>query len=354
MVEHNDDENTAQVPLPLLTVAAVLGGGSFGTVLANMLAENGIPTRLWMRDADKAAETQLTRENRHYMPGLALHPGLVAEADMARALDGADLVLLSVPSKAFRDVARLARPAMAEGAVVVCTAKGIETGTFKPMSQIIVEELPGHPYGVISGPNLALEIARRQLTGTVIASADPQVCVLVKNALHTSYFRLYSNTDIYGVELGGILKNIYAILAGIASSLGVGQNTMSLLMTRSIAEMSRFAASMGANPMTFIGLAGMGDLIVTCTSPLSRNFRIGVAIGQGKTLEQAISEVGQTAEGINTLKLVKERADEKNIYMPLASGLYRILFGGSTIEQELQYLTGSALNSDVEFVTARK
>jgi glycerol-3-phosphate dehydrogenase (NAD(P)+) len=259
-----------------------------------------------------------------------------------------------VPSKAFRDVARLARPAMAEGAVVVCTAKGIETGTFKPMSQIIVEELPGHPYGVISGPNLALEIARRQLTGTVIASADPQVCVLVKNALHTSYFRLYSNTDIYGVELGGILKNIYAILAGIASSLGVGQNTMSLLMTRSIAEMSRFAASMGANPMTFIGLAGMGDLIVTCTSPLSRNFRIGVAIGQGKTLEQAISEVGQTAEGINTLKLVKERADEKNIYMPLASGLYRILFGGSTIEQELQYLTGSALNSDVEFVTARK
>jgi glycerol-3-phosphate dehydrogenase (NAD(P)+) len=173
---------------------------------------------------------------------------------------------------------------------------------------------------------------------------------LAQAVFSSSYFRVYANTDLYGVELGGVLKNIYAIMAGMAHSIGVGQNTLSLLMTRSIAEMSRFAVSMGANPMTFIGLAGMGDLIVTCTSPLSRNFRIGRLIGEGLSLEQAIEKVGQTAEGVNTLRLVKEKADEKGIYMPLANGLYNILFKGSTIDQEISALMESGLNSDVEFV----
>jgi len=330
--------------------AAVLGGGSFGTVLANMLAENGIPTYLWMRDAARAADVQQSRENHHYIPGLKLHSNLTITADLKKALDGSALVLLSIPSKAFRQVAKQAKPFLNPQAVVICSAKGIEAGSFKLMSQIIEEELPGHPYGVISGPNLAMEIAKKQLTGTVIASADPDVCTLVQQSFRSSYFRLYANQDLYGVELGGVLKNIYAIMAGMASAMGVGQNTMSLLMTRSIAEMSRFAVSMGANPATFIGLAGMGDLIVTCTSPLSRNFRIGEAIAKGLTLEEAIKQIGQTAEGINTLKLVKEKADEKNIYMPLANGLYNILFKGSTIVQELDSLMGSALNSDVEFV----
>jgi len=330
--------------------AAVLGGGSFGTVLANMLAENGIATCLWMRDAARAAEWQQSRENKQYVPGLTLHSRLQVTADLQQALAGSELVLLSIPSKAFRQVAKQAKAYIPSQAVVVCSAKGIEAGSFKLMSQIIEEELPGHPYGVISGPNLAMEIARKQLTGTVIASADPDVCELVRQAFRSSYFRLYANNDLYGVELGGVLKNIYAIMAGMAFAMGVGQNTMSLLMTRSIAEMSRFAVSMGADPMTFIGLAGMGDLIVTCTSPLSRNFRIGEAIAKGLTLEEAIKQIGQTAEGINTLKLVKEKADEKNIYMPLANGLYNILFKGSTIAQELDSLMGSALNSDVEFV----
>lgn len=333
-----------------VTRAAVLGGGSFGTVLANMLAENGIKTLLWMRDSVRAAEVERSRENSRYVPGYRLHANLHATADLRAALDGVDLVILSVPSKSFREVSKLVRPLLAPSVVVVCSAKGIEAGSFKLMSQIIEEELAGNAYGVISGPNLAMEIAQRQLTGTVIASADPGVCQVVQQALRSPYFRLYANSDLYGVELGGVLKNIYAIMAGMASSLGVGQNTMSLLMTRSIAEMSRFAVSMGANPMTFIGLAGMGDLIVTCTSPLSRNYRIGEAIGKGMTLDQAISAVGQTAEGVNTLKIIKEKADEKNIYMPLANGLYRILFSGSTIEKELSSLMDSASNSDVEFV----
>jgi len=330
--------------------AAVLGGGSFGTVLANLLAENGIETWLWMRDFSRASEVQLDRENKKYMPGLKLADNLVITADIKAALQGSSFILLSIPSKAFREISRQACPFIANDAVVICSAKGIEAGSFKLMSEIMEEELPKHRTGVISGPNLAMEIAQKQLTGTVIASKNPEVCEIVQRVLRSSYFRVYANNDLYGVELGGVLKNIYAIMAGIASSLGVGQNTLSLLMTRSITEMSRFAVSMGANPMTFIGLAGMGDLIVTCTSPLSRNFRIGYAIGKGLTLEQAIQEVGQTAEGVNTLRLVKEKADEKNIYMPLANGLYRILFDGSTIENEINELMGSALNADVEFV----
>lgn len=330
--------------------ATVLGGGSFGTVLANMLAENDIKTCLWMRDSVRAVAVEQSRENTRYVPGYRLHANLTVTADLQIALQSVDLVILSVPSKSFRDVARLARPLLPASSIVVCSAKGIEAGSFKLMSQIIEEELSGNAYGVISGPNLAMEIAQRQLTGTVIASADSMVCQVVQQALRSSYFRLYANSDLYGVELGGVLKNIYAIMAGMASSLHVGQNTMSLLMTRAIAEMSRFAVSMGANPMTFIGLAGMGDLIVTCTSPLSRNFRIGEAVGKGMTLEQAIQSIGQTAEGINTLKIVKEKADEKNIYMPLANGLYQILFNGSTIDKELSVLMDSASNSDVEFV----
>lgn len=333
-----------------ISKAAVLGGGSFGTVLANLLAENGVETWLWMRNAAYAAEVENDRENKKYIPDLKLADNLNVTADMQCALQDCSLVLLSIPSKAFREIACQARPLMSANAIVVCSAKGIEAGSFKLMSQIMEEELPSHRAGVISGPNLAIEIAQKQLTGTVIASKHTEVCELVQRVFHASYFRVYANNDLYGVELGGVLKNIYAIMAGMASSLGVGQNTLSLLMTRSIAEMSRFAVSMGANPMTFIGLAGMGDLIVTCTSPLSRNFRIGRAIGNGLSLEKAIQEVGQTAEGVNTLRLVKEKSDEKNIYMPLANSLYQILFNGSTIENEISGLMGSALNADVEFV----
>jgi glycerol-3-phosphate dehydrogenase (NAD(P)+) len=335
---------------PEISKAAVLGGGSFGTVLANLLAENGVPVWQWMRNQARALEVQAERENRKYVPGLKLSDGLTVSSDIQQVLYQADLVVLSVPSKAFRQVIVQAKPYLCTGAVIICSAKGIEAGTFKLMHQIMEEELPDHLSGVISGPNLAMEIANKQMTGTVIASRHKAVRDLAQAVFSSSYFRVYANTDLYGVELGGVLKNIYAIMAGMAHSIGVGQNTLSLLMTRSIAEMSRFAVSMGANPMTFIGLAGMGDLIVTCTSPLSRNFRIGRLIGEGLSLEQAIEKVGQTAEGVNTLRLVKEKADEKGIYMPLANGLYNILFKGSTIDQEISALMESGLNSDVEFV----
>ena len=330
----------------------VLGGGSFGTVIANMLAENGHRAFLWMRNQQRAAEAQQQRENSHYLPGYQLHQNLTITADLAAALSQCQLVFVSVPSKSFREVLQQAAAFIDPDAAVVSTTKGIEAVSFKLMSQIIQDELPSHHLAVISGPNLAKEIAQRQLTGTVVASDQPAVCERVEEVLKNTYFRLYSNNDFYGVELAGVLKNIYAIVAGMAAAMGLGQNTISMIMTRSLAEMSRFAVSCGANPLTFIGLAGVGDLIVTCSSPLSRNYQIGYAIGEGLSLQQAIDKVGQVAEGVNTLKLVKQQAEQQDIYMPLASSLYEILFNNSTIDREVECLMGGASNQDVEFVVS--
>ncbi|HNN87676.1 MAG: NAD(P)H-dependent glycerol-3-phosphate dehydrogenase [Pseudomonadales bacterium] len=331
----------------------VIGGGSFGTAIANILAENNFPTVLWVRDAQKAAAIQTTRENTTYLPGLKLDARLQVSADLASALFEAAIVFVSVPSKVFRSVVQQMRHFLSPNAIVVSTAKGIETGEnhhgFWLMSDVLKQELPNHRMAVLSGPNLAGEIAEKQLTGTVVASADAAVCQQVQDCLRSPYFRVYSNNDVYGVELGGVLKNSYAIACGMAAALGLGYNTISMLITRSLAEMGRFAAKLGADPLTFIGLAGVGDLIVTCTSPRSRNYRIGFAIGQGRSLQEAIAEVGQVAEGINTIHLVKLKADELNVYMPLVSALNDILFNGRSIADASAALMGSDNNSDVEY-----
>lgn len=331
----------------------VLGGGSFGTAIANMLAENGHQSLLWLRDTVRAAEIATRRENHAYLPGYRLHDALQITADLATALHGATVVFVSVPSKAFRAVVQQIRPLLEPDAMVVSTAKGIETGPdqrgFWLMSDVLQQELPDYRIAVLSGPNLAGEIAQRQLTGTVVASADQSVCMLLQGLLRGPYFRVYSNNDIYGVELGGVLKNCYAIACGMAAALGLGYNTISLLITRSLAEMGRFAARLGADPLTFIGLAGVGDLIVTCTSPQSRNYRVGFALGQGKSLEEAVAEIGQVAEGINTIRLVKRKADELGVYMPLVSALNDIIFNGRTIIEASTALMGGDSNSDVEY-----
>lgn len=330
---------------------AVLGGGSFGTAVANMIAGNGHPVRLWMRDQENARRCRETRENQPYLPGYQLDERLVITSDLAKALTDSDIVFFSVPSKGFRGVAQAAAVHIKPGAVVISTAKGIEPANgFKLMSQILDEELHDVRIGVISGPNLAKEIANHEITATVIASRDSEVCKLVQGLLSSRYFRVYANTDPYGVELAGTLKNIYAIEAGIVAALGVGQNTMSVLITRSLAEMSRFAVKLGANPMTFLGLSGVGDLFVTCTSPLSRNYRIGYALGQGKDLEAAIAEVGQVAEGINTTRLVKEKADELGIYMPLATALYESMFNKKSIQELMRGMMLAEQANDVEFI----
>jgi len=331
------------------TRIAVLGGGSFGTAIANMIAHNGYPVTLWMRSEENAARCRDTRENTPYLPGYRLHDSLVITSDMPGALAGAEVVFFSIPSKSFREVARAAAPLLPPGVIAISTAKGIEEEGFKLMSQVLEEELREPRVGVISGPNLAREIAAQQITATVIASEDEGLCQQIQAMLASGYFRVYANHDRYGVELAGALKNIYAIVAGIASAIGVGQNTLSVLITRSLAEMTRFAARLGANPMTFLGLSGVGDLIVTCTSPLSRNFRIGEAIGQGKTMDEAARLVGQVAEGVKTTRIVKHKADDLGVYMPLASALYAILFEARPLRSVLRNMMTSEQSEDVEF-----
>ena len=328
---------------------SVIGGGSFGTVIANITAENGYEVSFWMRSESKAEQLNRTRENSQYLPNYQLNERVVATSDMAAAVKDSSLIFVAVPSSSFRQVVRDMVPHLAQSTVLVSTTKGIESGSFDLMTQILNQEAPNAKVGVLSGPNLAVEIAKKNLTGTVIASPDEQVRELVKSALKSQYFRVYANNDMFGVELGGSLKNIYAIIAGIATALGMGHNTNSMLVTRALTEMARFGKELGADPMTFLGLAGVGDLIVTCSTPLSRNYRIGLALGKGVPLEEAIAELGQVAEGVNTVKLVQEKAEELGVYMPLASGLYKIIYESDSLENIISSLMLSELALDVEF-----
>lgn len=337
-----------------LTVA-VLGGGSFGTAIANIIACNNQRVFQWMRSQEQVAGIQRERENSRYLPGYRLHDNLQATADLGEAVRDASLVFVSIPSHSFRAVVQEAKPFLRADAMVVSTSKGIEpdNAAFTLMSQILEQELPGQAIGVLSGPNFAKEIVQQQQTGSVIASESDALVNCVQKTLCSRSFRVYANHDRYGVELGGALKNIYAIICGMAAALGAGNNTQAMLLTRSLAEMGRFAQLMGANPMTFLGLAGVGDLILTCTSDLSRNYRVGYALGKGGNLDQVVNNLGQVAEGVNTLRQVKQKADELGVYMPLASGLYAVLFEGKAIADVATSLMMGEQNHDVEFMKNR-
>lgn len=332
---------------------AVLGGGSFGTAMAKVLAENGHTVHFWMRDQAQAEDVRERRQNSRYMPGVILEGDIRPTTDFAGAVANAEIVFVAIPSKAFRDVIRAHASDFRSGQVVISLTKGIERDGFRLMSEILQEEIPRTRIGILSGPNLAAEIVNRELTATVIAAKDPDVRRAVQDLLGCGYFRVYANVDMYGVELSGALKNIYAIVAGMGAALDMGENARAMLMTRSLAEMSRFAVSLGANPMTFMGLAGIGDLVVTCTSSKSRNYRVGYAVGKGAKLEDAVNELGQVAEGIHTLLLVKEKAEDIGIYMPLVKGLYDILYGGASIRAVISGLMMAVQNSDVEFILPR-
>ena len=332
---------------------AVIGGGSFGTVLANIVSHNGFPVRLWLRDEALAQQMRLTRVNSRYVPGLELHGDLEIVTDLSLCISDADTVIFSIPSKAFRGLLEQSKTYINPKQYLVTTAKGIESDSFLLMSQVLESCFPDNCVGVISGPNLAKEVAAKQLTGTVIASDSEGLREQVQAILQCSFFRVYASNDRYGTELGGALKNIYAIAAGLSAALGLGENTRSMLLTRSLAEMSRLAVHMGANPMTFLGLSGVGDLIVTCMSPLSRNYRVGYALGQGKDLEAAVAELGEVAEGVNTLAIVKKKADQLQVNMPLVDGLYALVYEGADASSVAQALMSRDQNSDVEFVLKR-
>ncbi|AIR90366.1 NAD(P)H-dependent glycerol-3-phosphate dehydrogenase [Pseudomonas cremoricolorata] len=329
---------------------AVLGGGSFGTAVANLLAENGVPVRQWMRDAQQAEAMRVNRENPRYLKGVRLHDAVEPVTDLLATLQTCELLFVALPSSALRSVLAPHAQVLA-GKGLISLTKGIEAQSFKLMSQILEEIAPQARIAVLSGPNLAREIAEHALTATVVASEDEALCQWVQDVLHGPTFRVYASSDRFGVELGGALKNVYAIIAGLAAALGMGENTKSMLITRALAEMTRFAVSQGANPMTFLGLAGVGDLIVTCSSPKSRNYQIGQALGQGLSLAEAVERLGEVAEGVNTIKVLKAKAQEVQVYMPLVAGLHAILFEGRTLEQVIAHLMHAEPKTDVDFIS---
>ncbi|MCX2841236.1 NAD(P)H-dependent glycerol-3-phosphate dehydrogenase [Microbulbifer thermotolerans] len=328
---------------------AVLGGGSFGTAIANIVAGNNYDTRQWMRDPERAEECRRLRENRYYLPGVSLHPELTVTSDLQKAVGSCQIVFVAIPSKSFREVVQRVAPLLAPGTMLISTTKGIEHDSFHLMSDILREETSGIRVGVLSGPNFAKEIVEGHYTATVIASEDETLCTSIQKVLHSETFRIYSSKDVFGVELAGALKNIYAIVTGMAAALERGQNTISLLITRALAEMMRFAEAMGADPMTFIGLAGVGDLILTCSSKLSRNYRVGYLVGKGRALEEAVAEIGQVAEGVNTIRLIKRKADELGVYMPLVSAIHAILFEERPIPEVIRNLMSGAQTFDVAY-----
>ena len=329
---------------------AVMGAGSFGTVLADVAAHNDCAVRLYARNPDLVQVLNQSHRNPQYHPELELHHQIQATSDIAEAVEGASLVLLSVPSKAMDGVCQTLAPLLRPEVALLSTTKGIREEGFRLMSQVIAEHLPNNPIGVLSGPNLAHEIAKRHLTASVVASREPRVRELARTAFATRYFRLYSSEDLVSVELGGALKNIYAIAAGLADGLGVGENTKALLITRALAEMSRLSSKMGGNPLSFLGLAGVGDLYVTSVSPLSRNFRVGRALAEGLSLAEAEAQLGQVAEGVNTLRLVHARCAEFDIVMPILDALYQVIFGGKPVRQMAVQMMQAAHTSDVEFL----
>ena len=329
---------------------AVLGGGSFGSAIANLLAENGQSVRLWMRDPEQAQSIRLHRENPRYLKGVKIHSRVEPVCDLEQAIAESELIFVALPSTALRNALQPFALQLA-GKMLVSTTKGIEADTFKLMSEILQDVAPKARIGVISGPNLAREVAEHALTATVVASEDEALCQEVQRVLHGRTFRVYASSDRYGVELGGALKNVYAIMAGMAAALGMGENTRSMLITRAWAEMTRFAVKLGANPMTFLGLSGVGDLIVTCSSAKSRNYQVGFALGEGLSLDEAVNRLGEVAEGVNTIKVLKARAEQLEVYMPLVAGLHAILFEGRTLEQVIGALMSGEPKTDVDFIS---
>ncbi len=328
---------------------AFLGGGSFGTAMANLSARNGCQTTLWVRDKSMVKAMQKSRINKKYLPNHRLDERLQFSYDLKSAIKDKDIIFVSVPSLAVRELLQSIAPLMT-GQAVVSLTKGIEKGSCALMSDIIKEELPEVVFGVMSGPNLALEIMDNMPSATVIASESERLRHAVQTALHSGFFRVFASDDVKGVELGGALKNIYAVAMGMASAYEVGENTKAMLLTRALAEMSRFGVATGANPLTFLGLSGVGDLYATCNSTLSRNYRIGVLLGKGMTVEAAVKKLGETAEGVNTIAQVHEWAIRLGIYMPITHALYAVLYEDKAALGVALNLMETGFRSDVDFV----
>lgn len=322
---------------------AVLGGGSWGTALTALLAANGHTVRLWARDSQLAEQLRQERENRRYLPGIALDERIVPLSSLEKAMAGASVVVFAVPSSAVREVASEIAPFLPPNAIVLSAAKGLEDGTGLRVSEVLVQELPNaaNRIVVLSGPNLAVEVARGIPTASVAASANADSARRVQQLFmgqDVPSFRVYTSRDVIGVELGGAVKNVIAIGAGISDGLDYGDNSKAGLMTRGLTETIRLGVQQGAETATFLGLSGVGDLIATGASRLSRNYRVGFALGQGKPLPQVLAEIGQVAEGVPTTHVVCELARKSGVEMPLCEAIYAVLFDGCAPQERIRAL----------------
>ncbi|GAA2268382.1 MULTISPECIES: NAD(P)H-dependent glycerol-3-phosphate dehydrogenase [Kitasatospora] len=320
-----------------MTRCAVFGTGSWGTPFAMILADAGCEVTLWGRRQELVDTIERTHENPDYLPGVRLPDSVHATTDPAEALAGADFAVLAIPSQTLRQNLAAWAPLIGPRTVLVSLMKGIELGTAKRMSEVVQEVAGVGPerVAVVSGPNLAKEIANRQPAACVVACTDEEVAKRLQAACHTPYFRAYTNTDVVGCELGGAVKNVIALAVGMADGMGLGDNSKATLMTRGLAETTRLGLALGADPLTFSGLAGMGDLVATCSSPLSRNHTFGTNLGRGMTVEETIAATKQTAEGVKSCESVLDLARRNHVEMPIVEAVVDVVHHGRPTQEVL-------------------
>ena len=331
---------------------AVLGAGSWGTALAKVLVENGHDVRIWGNVPAQIDEINEKHTNEHYLKELVLPIELKAYIDLKEAVDGVDAVVFVVPTKAMRIVAEQLIEAMNTKPVIVHASKGLELGTHKRLSQVLAEEIPAEKRGdivVLSGPSHAEEVAVGDLTTITSACENEESAKYIQQLFNNQYFRIYTNSDVIGVEIGAALKNIIAIGAGALHGLNYGDDAKAALMTRGLAEITRFGVAMGADPLTFMGLSGVGDLIVTCTSVHSRNWRCGNQLGQGKSLDDILEHMGMIVEGVSTTKAVHELAEELQVSMPITETIYEVLYHNVDAKDAVAQLMQRDMKSEKEF-----
>jgi glycerol-3-phosphate dehydrogenase (NAD(P)+) len=332
----------------------VLGGGSWGTALAILLANKSYNVDIWVRNKEQSLEMDNTRENKRYLPNVKFPDGLNVLSDLEKTIYKKDVILLAVPTHGVREALSNAKDLINKDQIIVNVAKGIENDSLLRISQIVKEILPENKYAILSGPSHAEEVAINIPTTVVSASDDMKIANYIQDLFITPTFRVYTNPDVIGVELGGALKNIIALGAGISDGLNYGDNTKAALMTRGIFEMSRLGEKLGANPNTFSGLAGIGDLIVTCTSMHSRNRRAGILIGQGKSMDESIKEVGMVVEGIKTTKSAYILAKEYNVNLPITSEIYNVLYKNANAKESVDRLMQRDKKHEMEDVAQDK
>lgn len=330
------------------STVAVIGGGAWGTVLAQMASQNANEVRVWVREEERARAINASRTNPDYLPDMEISSNVKAYSDVSRVFEDGKVqaVIWALPSSVCREQANALSTVFSGEEIVLHATKGIEPESLKRVSEVLREELPIRRIGVISGPNLAKEVADGQPAATVVASEFEGVVRAGQELLNTDRFRVYSSRDMIGVEWAGVLKNVLAIAAGTLDALNFGWNTRALMITRGLAEMVRFSVAMGAEPSTFLGLAGIGDLLATCSSPLSRNYRVGMGLAKGEKLEDILENLGSTAEGVKTTKTVWDFARSQKIEMPITEGVYRLLYENVNVKDVLHDLMTRPLTSD--------